>query len=286
MLNVVTSERFHVLLQIGQYLPFQMNYSDKILLLFSHESAPEEPLQGTLNKLSLLPWEDKKEAGNMALPLLQQGWQQLNSMCNDLRAYKRALTEFYKGQLYCFKGISAVVNENKTHPQIIFDYISKAKEAFISSQKIYPNASSKNAIILLDSLLKNSPAKNTKISEDEDACSYSSLGRLYVEQKKWALAYKNFKIAHKKCPNSPIHQTEKTLAECFKQISELYNLCQSAPIVFRKTTTKRYLEIIHENLSTIEGLTSTAHRSLILTEQEHVRWLSALSHIRTKEMIS
>lgn len=282
MPSVVTSDRFLVLLMIGQYLPLPMNFTDKILLLFSRKPIADNPLSHTLSKLSLLPWENPKEAIYQSLPLLQQGWQQLNVGNASPTAFTRASKEFFRGQLYCFQGICAVVNEDKTQPQLIFDYISKAKEAFSLANRLYGHSSCKNILDLLDTLIKNIPAKKMNMLEEHNAVSHSSLGRQYIEQKKWALALKHFKKAQKKHPNSLIHQTEKTLSERLKQVSELHYLCQSTPIVIRKATQKRYLEIIDENLTEIEGLTEKAHKSLIFNESDMNLWTSALSYFNAK----
>lgn len=284
MLNVVTSDRFSVLLMIGQYLPLQMHFTDKVLLLFSQKPAVSDPMQTILSKLSLLPWEDRKEACTLALPLLQQGWQQLNKITSTANSFSKASQEFYRGQLYCFQGLCAVVNDDATQPQLVFDYISKAREAFSLSHDQYNHSTSTKAIALLDTLIKNTPAKKNKIFDEEDAVSHSSLGRQYIEQKKWALAHKHFKKAHKKSPSCPIHQTEKTLSAHLKQISELHYLCQTTPIVIRQATQKRYVELINENLNHIEELASKAHKSLILNEIDVKRWINALSHFQAKNV--
>ena len=151
MLDVVTSNRFDVLLKIGQYGPIQMNYRDKILRLFFRKTSPVDPLQNTLTKLSQLPWDNTKIASSQALTLLQRGWQELNSYNPKRNSYKQSLKEFFRGQLYCFQAACAIINENKTHPQIVFDYISKAKDSFLASNKIYINDTSVSAIKLLDS---------------------------------------------------------------------------------------------------------------------------------------
>lgn len=282
MQNVVTSDRFSILLMVGQYLSPQMHFADKALQLFSKRPLESDFMSHTLRKLSLLPWEDRKEACILALPLLQQGWQQLNDGNTSQHPHPRSLREFYRGQLYCFQGICAIVNDDQTQPQLVFDYIAKAKEAFQRADEIYAHTTYQKAVLELDHLIKNTPPKKTKVWDEGDSVSHSSLGRQYIQEKKWALAYKHFKRAHKKSPNSPIFQTEKTISHHLKQASELQYLCQSTPIVIRKATQTRYHELIAENLECAKELASKACKSLIFEESEARLWEIAITHFQEK----
>ena len=276
MQNVVASDRFCILLMVGQYLPPQMHFADKVLLLFSKTLPESDFMDHTLRKLSLLPWENRREACILALPLLQQGWQQLNSGPTSVHPHAKSLREFYRGQLYCFQGICAIVNDDVTQPQLVFDYIAKAKDAFERAHRIYSHATSMKAANELDALIRNTLPKKVKVKEEGDSVSHSSLGRQYIQEKKWALAYKHFKRAHKKCPNSPIFKTEKTISHHLKQASELQYLCQTTPIVIRKATQERYREMISENLECAKDLAASACKSLIFEESEARFWEGAI----------
>lgn len=281
MQNVVASDRFSILLAVGQYLPLQKNFTDKILSVFFPRKIHVLPLQETIEKLALLPWETPKEAAYLALNLMQQGWQQLNLDEEDSSSFSRASKEYFKGQLYCFQAVCTLLNEEQSQPQLLFDYVSKALEAFTQSQCLYGQPSTKKAISLLQSLVKNAPLQEIHPQTEPEALSHSALAHSYIEQKKWSKASKHFKKAVKKFPYSLVHQTEKNLSEKLKQISELQYLCQTTPIVLREETRHRYKEMIDRGMTDVLHMTLVARKSLIFTPTDENRWLSALKKCMT-----